>query len=200
MSVKIGEIIEAGTAEFLAQCYELHRPPSLGSLVKTREEETEIIAVVYHAATTSIEPGRRPVALGMGEMREEDIYNQNPQLSKLLRTDFKALVVGHKSCDEMEGRENRVRYYLPPRPARVHAFVYLCEADETKTFSRSLDFLSILVNTNVQVKDELIAACLRHISSVHDESDAFLVRAGKELALLLGGEVQRLNTLLRRLR
>lgn len=192
MPAKIGEIIEASTGEFVAQCYELHQPPPFGSLVKTREGEIEIYGVVSGAATTSIEPGRRPIARGREEAEEEDIYRSSPQLAKLLRTDFNALAVGHR-----EGE--RLHHYLPPRPARVHSFVYLCDPEEVALFSHSLDFLSILVGAGGQA-DELIAACLRHAAQAHQNPRQFLVMAGKELALLLGGDTSRLNTILRRIR
>ena len=84
MTTKIGEIIEASTGEFTAQCYELHQPPPLGSLVRTAEGETDIYAVVCDAATTGIEPGRRPIARGREEVEEEDIFRSSPQLQKHL--------------------------------------------------------------------------------------------------------------------
>lgn len=192
MPAKIGEIIEALTSEFTAQCYELHQPPPLGSLVKTREGEIEIYGVVSGAATTSIEPGRRPIARGREEAEEEDIYRSSPQLAKLLRTDFTALVVGHK-----EGQ--KLHQYLPPRPARIHSFVYLCEAEVFEKFTQSFDFLSILVGAGGQA-DELIAASLRHAAAAHQDPRDFLIKAGKELAVLLGGETNRLNNILRRIR
>ena len=210
MSSKIGEVIQASTGEFTAQCYELHLPPPFGSLVKTREGEVEIYGVVSGAATTSIEPGRRPIARGREEDEEEDIYRASPQLEKLLRTDFTALVVGHR--EGVGGRESekgggggeskkgeRLHHYLPPRPARIHSFVYLCEPEEAVQFSQSLDFLSILVTAGVQA-DELIAASVRHAAAAQQDPQDFLVRAGKELAVLLGGETNRLNTILRRVK
>lgn len=201
LPTKIGEVIEASTTEFIAQCYELHQPPPFGSLVKTREGEVEIYGVVCSAETTSIEPGRRPIARGGEEAEEEDIYRSSPQLAKLLRTDFSALVVGHR--EGLGGGENekgeKINHYLPPRPARIHGFVYLCEPDEVEKFSRSFDFLSILVGTGGQA-DELIAATLRHTAAAHRDPRDFLVMAGKELALLLSGETNRLNTILRRIR
>jgi len=192
LPVKIGEIIEASTGEFMAQCYELHQPPPFGSLVKTRDGEIEVYGVVCDAATSSIEAGRRPIARGREEAEEGDIFRSSPQLEKLLRTDFSALVVGHK-----EGQ--RLNHYLPPRPARIHSFVYACDAAEVAKFSHSFDFLSILVNFREQA-DELIAACLRHAAQAHPDPRAFLVRAGKELAVLLAGEISRLDTILRRIR
>jgi len=192
LSSKIGEVIEASTGEFMAQCYELHQPPPFGSLVKAREGEVEIYGVVSRAETTSIEPGRRPIARGREEVEEEDVFRSSPQLARLLRTDFTALVVGHE-----EGQ--KLHHYLPPRPARIHSFVYLCDAEEIEKFSQSLDFLSILVGVGLQA-DELIAASLRHAAAAHQAPGDFLTRAGRELAVLLGGETNRLNTILRRIK
>jgi hypothetical protein len=196
LSDKIGEVIEASTGQFVAECYELHTPPPLGSLVKTSDGDIEIYGVVCNAATESIEPNRRPIARGKEEATEEGIYRQNPQLSKLLRTTFDTLVIGHSV-----GAQRAVPLpYLPPRPTRVHSFVYLCEQDEVCRFTQSLDFLPILLGTRVGAVDEIVSACLRQASCAHDDQRAFLVKAGKELAILLGGELNRLNAILRRIR
>ena len=192
MTIKIGEIIEAATGGFTAQCYKLHNPPPFGALVRVSEGDIDIYAAVANAATTSIEPGRRPVARGEEEESEGDVFSANPQLEKLLRTDFRAAVVGHK-----EG--GNIRQYLPPRPAWIHSFVYICEPEETAEFNGSLDYLSMLVNSGER-SDELIAASLRGAAAAHGEPRQFLVSAGKELAVLLSDDTHRLNSRLRRLK
>jgi len=192
LAIKIGEIIEAATGGFTAQCYELHQPPPFGALVRVSEGDIVIYAAVADAATTSIEPGRRPIARGGGEEAEDDVFSANPQLEKLLRTDFRAMVVGHKDG-------GGIRQYLPPRPARIHSFVYNCEPGETAEFTRSLDYLSILINV-AERADDLVAASLRGAAVVHAEPRAFLVSAGKELAALLSDDTHRLNAILRRIR
>ena len=194
LSGRVGEVVEASTADFIAQCYELYQSPSLGSLVKTKDEQVDLYGIVCNVTTTSLEPGRRPIARGRDEATEEAIYRSSPQLMKLLRTEFSALVVGH--------RENEKLYhYLPPKPARIHGFVYLCSAEEIKEFSQSFDFLNILINTHLPVLvDELIAACLRQMSRVQDDRHTFLVAAGKELATLLGSELNRLKAILGRIK
>ena len=191
---RVGEVIEASTTDFVAQCYELYQSPPLGSLVKTRDLPVELYGIVYHATTTGLEPGRRPIARGKDETSEEDIYRSSPQLSELLRSEFSTLVVGHRQDDKLH-------HYLPPKPARIHGFVYLCPPEEVKEFSQSFNFLTILVNTHLPVsQDELIAACLRQMSQAYEDRHAFLVAAGKELAILLGGEFNRLKVILERIR
>ena len=193
MPDKIGEVIEASTGQFVAECYELHSPPPLGSMVKTSDGNVQIYGVVCNAATESVDPGRRPIARGKEEATEEGIYRQNPQLSKLLRTTFDILVIGHGQGDELH-------HYLPPRPPRVHSFVYVCEEDEVRRFTQSLDFLPILLATRAVAVDEIVSACLRQVSCAHDNKRAFLIKAGKELAVLLSGDLNRLNAILRRIR
>jgi len=183
-------VIEAGTTGFTAQCYELYALPPLGSLVKTGH----IYGIVCLATTSSLEPGRKPIARGKDEASEEDIYRSSPQLSKLLKSEFQSLIVGYRE-------DGRLCHYLPPEPARIHSFVYACPAEEMREFSRSLDFLNLLLNTPVPVPaEELVSACLRRMSRAQEDPDAFLVAAGKELAARLSGEFQLLKSILGRLK
>jgi len=186
---RIGEVTQASAVDFTAECYELYCFPPLGGLVKTGD----IFAVVYGASTASIEPGRRPIARGREQTDEEDIYRSSPQLMKLLRSEFNAIMVGY--------RGDKIYQYLPPAPARIHGFVYLCSPEEIREFSRSFDFLNILVKAHVPVSvEELTAACLRQMGQVYgDGRHSFLVAAGKELASLLCGDFNQLKAILERL-
>ncbi|NQT31018.1 MAG: hypothetical protein HQ588_01665 [Deltaproteobacteria bacterium] len=191
---RVGEVIEASTTGFTAQCYELYQMPPLGSLVKTGDSAAELYGIVYNATTASLEPGRRPIARGKDEDSEEAIYRSSPQLAKLLRSEFEVLVVGHKEGD-------RLYQHLPPQPARIHGFVYQCSPDELKDFGKSFDFLNIILNAHLPVPgEELVAASLRRMSQAHDDRRAFLVAAGKELAILLSGNLNQLNTILGRIK
>ncbi len=168
--------------------------PPLGSLVKASDGETDLYGIVHHATTGSLEPGRRPLARGKDEASEEDIYRTSPQLLKLLKSEFSALVVGHR-------KEERLNHYLPPRPARIHGFVYRCGAGEIKEFGQGYGFLSILVNAHLPVStEELVAAALRQMSQAQEDPRAFLVGAGKELAVLLSGQFLQLKAILGRLK
>jgi hypothetical protein len=89
---------------------------------------------------------------------EDKIFRANPQLTKLLDTDFKALVVGHRRGDGLY-------HYLPPKPVPIHGFVYICQLEEVELFAQSLDFLNLLVDARLSISvDEVIAACLRYAS------------------------------------
>lgn len=118
-----------------------------------------------------------------------------PQLERLLATRFEVLIVGH-------GTGSVVNQYLPALPPRIHAFVYSSTPDEVVSFTRSLDFLSLLVHSSPAgrgITDEVVAACLRQASGHVAEPRGFLVRAGKALAAQLAGDMPRLNAILRRL-
>ena len=103
-------------------------------------------------------------------------------------------MVGHRQGDKLY-------HYLPPKPARIHGFVYLCNQEEVKEFSQSFDFLNILVNTSLPTPvDELVAASLRGMSQAQEDKHAFLVAAGKELATLLSGRYHQLKAILGRIK
>jgi hypothetical protein len=194
--LRVGEVIEAGTTGFVAQCYELFDYPALGSLVKTKVNEREYIyGVVYNASTAGMEPGRRPIARGKNEVNEDEVYQSSPQLLKLLKSDFNVLVVGFK-------KEERVYQYLPSKPAQIHKFVYQCSQDEIQEFSRSFDFLNILLKARLDIPVEsIIGAVLRRMGEVQgDQEHLFLVSAGKELASLLSKDYGQLKAILKGLK
>ena len=188
--VKIAEIVEASTATYIAQCYELFSQPTFGSLVKTADGPVVIYGAVYNATTSSIEPGRRPVARGRDEPDEEALYRANPQLKKLLRSEFNVLVLGYQV-------DGKFHHFLPPNPARMHSFVQSCSREEAVSFSKSLEFLSTLVNARLELAtEEVTGAVLRSLSAAYDEPRDFLKRAGKELSTILGNDYNRLRTIL----
>ena len=214
---RVGEVVEAASHRFLAQCYRLYCSPPLGAFVRTesvqpplspfangrqrgieREAEGEtfhIYAVVYGISTESLDPGRPVIARGEDENVEEDVYRSNPQLERLLCTRFEALIVGHSDGDTCN-------QYLPAFPPRIHSFVYQCTPEEVGQFTRSVDFLGLLVNSvpaGQGITDEVIAACIRQASAQLEDSHSFLVGAGKALAVQLAGDTPRLNSILRRL-
>jgi hypothetical protein len=197
---RAGEVIEACTTDFSAQCYELYHSPPLGGLVKVnwdadKDCQDYLLGVVTKILTAGLEPGRRAIARGKDESDEEEIYRANPQLLKLLKSEFQVLVIGYK-------KDGRIFQYLPPNPARIHGFVYLCSPEEVQEFSRSFDFLNILLQSRLDISiEELTGAVLRQMSQVYGPGKhAFLVSAGKELASLLSADYNQLKAILKGLK
>ena len=187
---RAGEVIEASTGEFTAECYRNADPPPLGSLVTTSDGDVEIFGVVHHAAATGLDRSRPVAALGEDAETEADLRARHPELTELLRAEFSAVVVGHR-----DGAG--VSHVLPPRPARLHGFVHVAGAAAVREFTRSLHYLANLVGTASTDADHAAAAFARLAARAHPDPGAFRLAAGKELARLLARDVQRLNTLLR---
>lgn len=188
----VAEVVESSTTEFTAECRELHGSPPFGSLVKVHSPPLLIYGVIYHIATQSLEPYRRPMAFGK---TEEELQREQPQIYALLRTHFKALVVGYAP----EDRPDFIVQAIPPVPARLHTFVYACPSEEVRRFTSDLHFLRVVVNTFRGTNEELLIAVCYHIIAAHDGQREHLIRIGKELCWLFRDDYHRLTHLLRRL-
>ena len=191
-SSRLGEVVEASSAEFTVHCYLLYEAAPLGALVRTMGDQT-VYGVVRNVATLPLDPARRPVARGQDEPDQEAVYRSNPQLPKLLRTDFQAAIVGYLD-------DGGLHHYLPSRPPKILAFVQACDAKEVRTFTERLDFLPLLLTGAAPLTDEVVAAFFRQVATVHNDPDAFLIAAGRQVARLISRDLQRVNTLLSRLR
>ena len=135
----IGEIIETSTLELAAESQELHRPPALGELVVVQVEgEDYCYGVVTHGTTSSPDAGRRVVRRATEDVRDEAIYAQHPQLTRLLQTVFRARLVGWR-----EGQT--VRRGIPPTPPPLHHTVYQCGAADVETFAQDLYYFRLLL-------------------------------------------------------
>jgi hypothetical protein len=153
-----------------------------------------VYAMVYGSATASLEPFRRPAALGYSE---EDLRRHQPQIFELLRTEFQGLLIGY--ADDAGALQRRI----PAAPPRIHSWVYACTGDEIRALASDIDFLrAVLVGglplAGVPV-DELAAACIRQARPHFPQERAFLVQAGKTLAAILAEDYDRLQAILRKL-
>ena len=151
-----------------------------------------VYALVFGSATTSLEPFRRPSALGYDE---DELRTHQPQIFELLRTEFHGLLAGFTDS------AGTLRRHLPPTPPRIHARVYSCGPAEIRALTADLSFLrGVLVAggaLNGVPVDELAAACLREARAHQPNEREFLVRAGKSLASILAEDYDRLQAILR---
>jgi hypothetical protein len=188
-----GEVIASSTTDFLAQARELDAAPPFGAFVQVVSDDgLTILGVVANVETGGIDPGARAIMRGHDDVRDDLIYQENPDLPLVLRTTYRALVVGFA-----EG--GTVYQFLPPRPARLHYSVVPCSPAAVHTFTEAgLDYLgALLAGTEVPV-DELMAANIRLVAGQRGEPQAFLQSAGRELAQLLHADYGRLTAILRR--
>ena len=149
-----------------------------------------LYALVISAVTGSPDPGRRAAAYGL---EEAQLREEQPQIFDLLATEFAALHIGFV-------KEGRLRPYLPARPPRLHAMVEACSPAETCALTETPDLLRTLLGVTGEVSaDELIAACLRQAYECRSRDFTYLVRMGKQLAILLRDDPDRLAALLRKL-
>jgi hypothetical protein len=187
----IGEVVEASTTEFLAQAIELDSAPPFGAYVEVATDEPmTVYGVVAHVQTAGIDPGSRAIMRGHDNIRDERIYQENPDLPLVLRTTFRALVVGFEE-------HGRIHQFLPPRPPRLHYSVFTCPPRTVNAFTAvGFDYLQALLNAAEVPVDELLAANLRY--TARSEGATFLQDAGRELAQLLRADYARLTGILRR--
>lgn len=184
----LGEVVESSTRQVLAQARELHGMPPYGSLVRVEEGDLTHYGIINYAYTGSADPSRRPVALGL---TEEELRREQPQIFSLLRSEFSFVVIGYR-----EG-EGPYRGFYPPRPPRLHAFVWSCNDDEQASVGADLAYIRRLLGENGA--EELVAAAIRCFRAKSPDPAAYTVRAGRELLRALGEDVARFRAVMDRL-
>lgn len=185
---RVGEVIEASSTAFRAQCYQLYEAPPLGSLVRTGDPE--IYGVVCRIATEPLDPSRPVLARGETAVSEEQLYKENPQIEHLLTSRFEALIVGHRTG-------SAINQHLPPLPPRVHSFIYTCHREEVAEFSEAVDFLHTLVKGGAQATEEVIRASMLTVIESHAGHSDYRLKIGRALAQELSADLPQLNALLR---
>jgi hypothetical protein len=201
----IAEVIETSTTEFIAECLEpedLTFPvmPPFGSWVKSVDEDSgnKIFAIVTYVTTNPIDSVHRARALGLSL---EELRQQQPQIFAMLKTEFRAAIVGFESGGRANnngsnGRRAQTFQYLPPRPPQIHQAVYGCETEEVVSFTEKLDFLRILLQVQGIPVDGLIAAVIREIYQLRKGDRSWLVQAGRTLSVLLRNDYDTLQYIL----
>ena len=182
-------MVESTSTSFVAQCYQREGAPALGGLVRT--DSPDIYGVVGRVTTEPLDSARPVLARGEDADSEEDVIRDNPQLARLLTSRFEVYIAGHVE-------DAVIRQYLPPRPPRVHSFVYSCSPEEVSRFTVRLDLLRLLLNSGAPHADEIVGACIRQAAPSHEQPTEFLAHACRSLAVELSADVARLNSILRR--
>ncbi len=187
---RIGEVISTGTVSFIAESFELHRPPALGQMVYVATPNRQrAYGVVCYGTTASPDPGRRAVRRSTEDVFDEDIYREHPQLYRTLRTEFTARLVGYH-----DGA--RIRRHLPPQPPPLHYSVHLCRPKEIEAFTERLTYLRLLLQVTEIPPEQLVAAHIREVYRVRHADRRWLTRAAREVAGMLKNDYERLLVVL----
>jgi hypothetical protein len=176
--------------------------PPFGSWVRSVDEESgnQVLAVVYYATTSPIDSVHRARALGLSL---EDLREQQPQIFAMLKTEFRAAIVGFQppfqGANGSKHTGGPVYQYLPPRPPQIHQAVYQCDPGEIIHFSEQLDFLRTLLQVNGAPVEALTAAAIREVYQLRKADREWLVKAGRTLSVLLKDDYDRLRYILSQL-
>lgn len=190
----IGEIVESSTPQFTVACYALYQSPPFGALVRAglRTSGSWVYGLVYDVSTGSDPPGAQVAVRGRADLRDEAIYQAFPDLPEIMRTRFVALTVGFSDGGP-------ICQYLPPQPPPLHYSAYVCSDAEVRLFSEQLGYLRTVL-TNFQIpSDDLAAAAIRQARASRPNDPLFTVQAGRQLALYLKEEYDRLRAILARI-
>lgn len=196
--MRIGEIIETMSTGFVAESFELNRPPPLGSIVMVRTpDETrrtsssmDVYAVVTYGRTLGLDPSRRAVRRSTDTVFDDGIYSEHPELTRTLRTEFGAALVGFAS-------DGRVQQHLPRRPPPLHFSVQSVPNEEARRFTEQLRYFRLLLMTSGEVSPlQIVAANVREVHGQRGGEPAWLDAAAREIATLLKNDHEALMTVL----
>mgnify|MGYP001198814089 CR=1 FL=1 len=184
----IGEVIESSTWNFLAESKELNGAPPFGSFVKTKSDP-DVYGLVFNLSTHSLEPNRRSAAYGK---TEQELRLEQPQIFELLKTEFEAVIIGYQG-------PQGPKQVLPPKPPKLHSFLYCCTEGEVKALTGNGDFLRSILNSHRVPTDDLIIASIRNAWEARGYDMSYLVALGKDLCRLIRDDYDRLSSILRRI-
>ena len=190
--MRIGEVIETSTVGFWAESERLHQLPPLGALVAVAlPDGATLYGVVAFGQTAGVDAGRRAVRRGTEGVFDGAIYDQHPELLRILRTTFQAITVGYA------GPDGRPRHHLPPWPPPLHYSVQECDRATVAAFTEAPGYFAILAASEGEVAaEQLLAAHIRCVYDRRGRDTAWLNAAGQQVARLLKRDYDRLLTVL----
>jgi len=188
LSIPVGRVLRANLSSFVIGCRaEMEQIPPFGSLVKTDAAEP-VLGLVYDIAMSD-DPLVKQLTVAQ-EVPEEIVQDQLQR--RRLPVEISVLAVGYYQA-------GRIQPGIPPRPPLSLDHIFLCNDDELRAFTGRLDYLRLVLNNREVPAEELLVAHLRPAAAVQPSPESFLQDAGRELARLLGGDLLRLDGILRRI-
>jgi hypothetical protein len=190
-AARLGEIVEASTTRLRAVAPRTFEAPAFGSFVRTTDGSRTTYGVVALVEHASVDPSRKAMPLGRSW---DELEREQPQVIDLLTTEFDAICVAFSEGDGV------IHAYLPPLPPRVHDFVTACDPSEVIELTDDLSFVRTLSACGLPVAAELVAAAIRSAAEQREDVQAFLVRAGREVADTFRQDYEQASSIIRRIR
>jgi hypothetical protein len=191
-NLRVGRVLRASTRGFAIGCAVMQPDiPAFGSFVRA-EGQTPGSATYGLIYDVSVEDDPFVRQFISADPPEEVVRDQRE--NRRVPIEVSVLAVG---CGDGEN----IRHCLPAQPPVTLDWLYQCSDEEVRAFTARFDYFRLVLEAREVPGDELLAASLRAAAAAwpENERDAFLVRAGRELARLLAGDPVRLEGLLRRL-
>ena len=191
-NLRVGRVLRASTRGFAIGCAVMQPDiPAFGSFVRAEGQRpgSAIYGLIYDVSVEDDPFVRQFIS---ADPPEEVVRDQRE--NRRVPIEVSVLAVG---CGDGEN----IRHCLPAQPPVTLDWLYQCSDEEVRAFTARFDYFRLVLEAREVPGDELLAASLRAAAAAwpENERDAFLVRAGRELARLLAGDPVRLEGLLRRL-
>jgi hypothetical protein len=189
----MGRITRCSTRGFVGAMLTLEADrPVFGSMCKASAQngQSEVVGVVYDISVED-DPLARIMA-STPEAGPELIADQAE--NRLIPIEYSALSIGYVD-------DAGPHHSLPPQPPLTMAAIHPLTPDEVRNFTEELRFVALVLAAPNVPTDDLLASTLRLAADTRprEEKDLFIRRAGKECARMLGGDLARLETILRNL-
>jgi hypothetical protein len=188
VAIPVGRVLRANVSSYVLGCRALtEQLPPFGSLVRTDAVEPSL-GLVFDIAMSD-DPLVRQLTVVEG-LPPETVQDQLQ--NRRLPVEISVLAVGYV-------RNSRNRQGVPPRPPLSLDTIHLCSDNELLAFTSRLDYLRLVLNSREVSAEELLVAHLRMAAAARPPAQRqfFLEDAGRELARLLGGDLLRLDAILR---
>ena len=199
----LGEIVSTSYSSFTVESYELNSTPPLGALVVAQD----VLGVVCSARTEAL---GTVSALGKPEDEDGGVYHKYPDLQRILRSQFSALVVGcYMSAPDAAGQAGGAgapdnagepAYIYPECPPRVHYKCWLASDAELVRFTARPDYLRLLLCSTEAVNvDQVIIHLVLRAFRARGRDHHWLRHTAEYLGRQLKGDYDRLLALLKTL-
>ena len=91
--MRLGEVIQSSSVNYVAQGYDIKSPPPLGLFVTAGQDVPNTIGIVQNVKVEPFDPSRPVLARGKILETEEQVFEESPQLMDLLTIRFDCLIL-----------------------------------------------------------------------------------------------------------